>query len=162
MTGDKIRLVNMSFYGYHGVHRDERRMGRKFYIDVELTLDLRPAGGSDDLSRTIDYAAVYALIRAIEGSKQYSLLEALAEDIAQRILERFPARQVVVRTRKSEVPVGGLMDYAEVEITRTRRRGRAEARPRAAREAVGRSTIAPPGREPRAAQAAPRASARKR
>jgi dihydroneopterin aldolase len=120
MSGDKIRLVNMSFYGYHGVHSDERRMGRKFYIDVELTLDLRPAGGSDDLSRTIDYAAVYGLIREIEASKQYSLLEALAEDIARTILERFPAQQVIVRTRKSEVPVGGLMDYAEVEITRTR------------------------------------------
>jgi dihydroneopterin aldolase len=120
MSADKIRLVNMSFYGYHGVHSDERRMGRKFYIDVELTMDLKAAGTSDDLGRTIDYAAVYALIREIEGSKQYSLLEALAEDIARRILERFPAQQVVVRTRKSEVPVGGLMDYAEVEITRTR------------------------------------------
>jgi dihydroneopterin aldolase len=95
-------------------------MGRKFYIDVELTLDLQPAGGSDDLNRTIDYAAVYGLIREIEAGKQYSLLEALAEDIARTILERFPAQQVVVRTRKSEVPVGGLMDYAEVEITRTR------------------------------------------
>jgi len=120
MSADKIRLVNMSFYGYHGVHSDERRMGRKFYIDVELTMDLKAAGASDDLGQTIDYGAVYALIREIEGSKQYSLLEALAEDIARRILERFPAQQVVVRTRKSEVPVGGLMDYAEVEITRSR------------------------------------------
>jgi len=120
MSGDKIRLVNMSFYGYHGVHSDERRMGRKFYIDVELTLDLKAAGASDDLNRTIDYGGVYGLIREIEGSKQYSLLEALAEEIARRILEQFPAQQVVVRTRKSEVPVGGLMDYAEVEITRAR------------------------------------------
>ena len=122
MSGDKIRLVNMSFYGYHGVHSEERRMGKKFAIDVELTLDLQPAGSTDDLIHTIDYAAVYGLIREIEGSKQYSLLEALAEDIAQRLLERFPAQQVIVRTRKSEVPVGGLMDYAEVEITRTRRK----------------------------------------
>jgi len=115
-------LVNMSFYGYHGVHSEERRMGKKFAIDVELTLDLQPAGSTDDLTHTIDYAAVYGLIREIEGSKQYSLLEALAEDIARRLLERFPAQQVIVRTRKSEVPVGGLMDYAEVEITRTRRK----------------------------------------
>lgn len=123
MSRDRIRLVNMSFYGYHGVHSDERRMGRKFYIDIEMTLDLRSAGASDDLTRTIDYAAVYALIREIEAGKQYSLLEALAEEIARRLLEEFPAQEVVVRTRKSEVPVGGLMDYAEVEITRTREGG---------------------------------------
>jgi dihydroneopterin aldolase len=120
MTTDRIRLVNMSFYGYHGVHSEERRMGRKFYIDVELALDLGPAGRADDLSRTVDYAEVYALIREIEAAKQYALLEALAEDIARRLLERFPAQEVVVRARKSEVPVGGVMDYVEVEITRHR------------------------------------------
>jgi len=120
---DRIRLVNMSFYGYHGVHTDERRMGKKFYIDVELALDLTAAGRSDDLAQTVDYAQVYALIREIEGGKQYSLLEALAEDIAQRLLERFPAREVIVRARKTEVPVGGVMDHVEVEITRARKEG---------------------------------------
>lgn len=120
MKRDRIRLVNMSFYGYHGVHSEERRMGKKFYIDVELALDLSAAGRSDDLTKTIDYAEVYGLIREIEGAKQYSLLEALAEDIAQQLLRRFPAQEVVVRARKSEVPVGGVMDHVEVEITRSR------------------------------------------
>ena len=121
MAADRIRLINMSFYGYHGVHSEERRMGKKFYIDVELALDLSAAGRSDDLTKTVDYAEVYALIREIESARQYSLLEALAEDIAQRLLERFPAHEVVVRTRKTEVPVGGVMDYVEVEITRKRK-----------------------------------------
>jgi dihydroneopterin aldolase len=121
MGADRIRLINMSFFGYHGVHSEERRMGKKFYIDVELALDLGAAGRSDDLAKTVDYAEVYALIREIESGRQYSLLEALAEDIAQRLLERFPAHEVVVRTRKTEVPVGGVMDYVEVEITRQRK-----------------------------------------
>lgn len=123
MSPDWIRLVNMSFYGYHGVHSEERRMGKKFYIDVELALDLGPAGRADDLTKTVDYAEVYGLIREIEAGKQYSLLEGLAEDIAKRLLERFPAQQVVVRARKAEVPVGGVMDHVEVEITRTREGG---------------------------------------
>ncbi len=121
MRTDRIRLVNMSFYGYHGVHSDERQMGKKFYIDVELALDLSASGRSDDLSQTVDYAQVYALIREIEGARQYSLLEALAEEIARRLLERFPVQEVVVRARKTEVPVGGVMDHVEVEITRGRK-----------------------------------------
>jgi len=118
---DKVRLVNMSFYGYHGVHDEERRLGRVFFVDVEMALDLRDAGQADDVNRTVDYAQVYALVREIEHSKQYALLEALTSDIAAAVLDRFPrVEEVTVRARKPEVPVGGLMDYAEVEITRRR------------------------------------------
>lgn len=118
MSSDRIRLVNMSFYGHHGVDREERRLGKKLCVDVELALDLTAAGASDDLTRTVDYAAVYALVREIEGAKEYHLLEALAEDIAGQVLARFPAREVTVRVRKPEAPLGGLVDYVEVEILR--------------------------------------------
>jgi dihydroneopterin aldolase len=112
----------MSFYGYHGVHAEERKLGRVFFVDVEMALDLAEAGAADDVARTVDYGEVYALVRQIEASKQYALLEALVTDIAAAALERFPrVEEVTVRARKPEVPVGGLMDYAEVEITRRRK-----------------------------------------
>lgn len=120
MKRDRIRLMNMSFYGYHGVHSDERAMGKKFFMDVEMTVDLQPAGQADDLAQTVDYAQVYGLVKQIQESKQYNLLEGLAEDIAQRLLKEFPIEDVVVRVRKGEVPVGGLMDFVEVEIRRSR------------------------------------------
>jgi len=115
----------MSFYGYHGVHAEERKLGRVFFVDVEMALDLREPGEADDVARTVDYAEVYALVREIETSKQYALLEALVTDIAAAVLKRFPrVEEVTVRARKPEVPVGGLMDYAEVEITRRREQAR--------------------------------------
>jgi dihydroneopterin aldolase len=121
MARDWIRLVNMSFYGYHGVHDEERRLGRVFFVDVEMALDLREAARADDVGRTVDYGEVYALVREIEAAKQYALLEALVTDIAAAVLDRFPrVEEVTVRARKPEVPVGGLMDHAEVEITRRR------------------------------------------
>ena len=33
---DKIILNNLGFYGYHGVLSEEKSLGQKFFIDVEL------------------------------------------------------------------------------------------------------------------------------
>jgi len=117
-SGDVIRIVNMAFYGYHGVDAEERRLGGKFNVDVELYLDLRRAGEGDDLSHTVDYKAVYDLVRRVHDSKSYVLLEALAHEVAEAILQHFTVDEVVVRVRKQSVPLGGLIDHTEVEIRR--------------------------------------------
>jgi dihydroneopterin aldolase len=53
---DRVFVQGIQFYGYHGVAEEERRQGQRFLVDVELSMDLRPAGGSDELSASIDYA----------------------------------------------------------------------------------------------------------
>ncbi len=115
---DTIRIHNMSFYGYHGVDASERDLGGKFYVDVELGLDLHPAGESDSIEDTVDYKAVYELVAEIEKSNRFQLIEAFAHRIAESILSEFGVEQVTVRVRKASVPLGGLIDHVEVEITR--------------------------------------------
>lgn len=117
---DCIRIQNMTFYGYHGVDAEERRLGGRFSLDVELYLDLRPAGETDDLHQTVDYKAVYDLVRRVHDGRHYQLLEALAHEVAQAILAEFPVQEVVLRVRKHSVPLQGLIDYTEVEIRRNR------------------------------------------
>ncbi len=118
MARDKIRLKNMCFYGYHGVDPSERALGGRFSFDVELALDLKPAGETDDLTKTVDYAAVYTLVAEIQGEREFMLLEALAHTVAEAILTRFAVDEVTVRVRKHSVPIPGVLDCAEVEITR--------------------------------------------
>lgn len=115
---DRIRLVNMVFYAYHGVFAAERRLGQRFEVDVDLAADLRRAGQSDDLADTLNYAEVYNVVKNAVTERPYHLLEALAERIAGDILASFEVAEVTVRVRKPGAPVGGLLDYAEVEITR--------------------------------------------
>ncbi|MGI5817625.1 MAG: dihydroneopterin aldolase [Armatimonadota bacterium] len=115
---DTIRIHNMSFYGYHGVADSERDLGGKFHVDVELGLDLRPAGESDALADTVDYKAVYDLVARVERENRFRLIEAFAHAIAEGILAGFDVEQVTVRVRKASVPLGGLIDHTEVEITR--------------------------------------------
>ncbi len=120
MPRDCIRIVNMSFYGHHGVEESERELGGRFAVDVELYLDLEPAGSTDDLSKTVDYKAVYELVRQIEGARNYKLVEALAHDVAESIIAQFAVDEVVVRVRKQSVPLGGLIDHTEAEIRRSK------------------------------------------
>ena len=118
MHRDRIRLVNMTFYGHHGVDDSERRLGGRFAMDIELVRDLSAAGASDDLTQTADYKAVYELIRRVEAQRKYLLMEALAHDVVFAILREFEVDEVTVKARKQSVPLGGLVDYAEVEMTR--------------------------------------------
>ena len=62
---DRIRIEGMVFEGTHGVHEHEQRTPQPFEIDLELVLDLVPAGRTDDLDLTIDYSAVFTTCRGI-------------------------------------------------------------------------------------------------
>jgi dihydroneopterin aldolase len=120
---DYIRLVNMVFYAYHGAMPEEATLGQKFYLDAELEVDLQEAARTDDLRRTVNYEEVYRTIAEEVHRRRYKLLEALAQAVAEVILERFPdVRSISVRVRKPSVPLGGVLDHVEVEITRRRKR----------------------------------------
>jgi dihydroneopterin aldolase len=118
---DRIVLADMVFRARHGVHAEEKVKAQRFEVDVELELDLQPAGHEDDLERTVDYGRVYETIRTIVESTTFNLIEALAEAISQELLVEFPAvTAVLIRLRKPEVDLGGPLAYAGVEIHRRR------------------------------------------
>jgi dihydroneopterin aldolase len=120
---DRIVLRNMVFQARHGVHDWEKVEDQRFEVDVELVLDVQPAGLDDDISRTIDYGGVYQVTRQIVESTTFNLIEALAEAIAHEVLgEHAQVDEVVVRVRKPGVRLGGPVDYAGVEIRRRRNR----------------------------------------
>lgn len=113
-------LSNIRLEGRHGVHDWEQVTPQPFEVDVELVLNLQPAGNDDDLAQTIDYGRVYDVVRPIVESTSFRLLEALAEAISHELLATFPIDEVGVRIRKPAVKLGGPLDYAGVEIRRTR------------------------------------------
>ncbi|MCK5125695.1 MAG: dihydroneopterin aldolase [candidate division Zixibacteria bacterium] len=115
---DRIRLVNMAFYGYHGVSVAEKETGRRFEVDCEINADLSQAGKSDELIDTIDYANIYKLVADIVQNRSFSLLEGLAAFLANEILNEFPVIEVTIKVRKLVPPINGNIDYIEVEVTR--------------------------------------------
>lgn len=84
---DRIVLAGLEFHAHHGVFAAEGELGARFVVDVELFL---PLSRTDDLAATVDYGAVYALVRARVTGERFALIEALAVDIATRLLAAHP------------------------------------------------------------------------
>lgn len=121
MISDKVHLNHLAFFAYHGALPEESRLGQKFFLDLELSMDLRIAGQSDNLDDTVCYNTVYKLVQTIVSTQRFQLIEALAESIAQALLEKFNKLQAVRLTvKKPEAPIAGIFDYVGVEIFRTR------------------------------------------
>ncbi len=112
-----IRIKNATFFAYHGALTEEQIIGGKFEADVDIFTDFSKAAENDDLKMTINYHDVYKYINKIVHSQKYYLIETLATVIADGLLEQYEGiKKIVVRVRKSSVPVGGLIDYVEAEV----------------------------------------------
>lgn len=80
---DKIYLNELVFYGYHGVLKEETKLGQTFR--VSLILDFLPkAGISDSVEDTVSYADVYETVKEIVEGKPFKLIEALAEKLHRK------------------------------------------------------------------------------
>ncbi|GAX88634.1 dihydroneopterin aldolase [Effusibacillus lacus] len=118
---DKIYLQGMDFYAYHGVFPEEARLGQRFTVDLELACNLRRAGKTDKLEDTLNYVAVYDIVKQTAQEERYNLIETVAETIASRLMEQFAEiLSVKVRVTKVTPPIEGIMAGAAVEIKRER------------------------------------------
>lgn len=118
---DKIYVDGMEFYGYHGVFKEETKLGQRFRVDLTVELDLQKAGEQDNLDQTINYASLYKCCKNIVEGEPFKLVEAVAENIAQKILTEFTAVQnCTVKVIKPDPPIPGHYKEVAVEIKRER------------------------------------------
>ena len=112
-----IRLMNMTFYGYHGVAAAEKETGRRFEVDCEMECDITKAATSDHLDDTVNYVSIYHVVEEFLERHHYNLLETLAERLRAELKKQTGAPKITVRVRKRIPPVPGNIDYIEVETT---------------------------------------------
>ena len=115
---DKIILKGLVFYAYHGAFPGEKELGQRYEVDVELYTDISEPAKLDDLEFTIDYTDVYEIVKKVMYDRDYNLIEALCNSINEAIFTKYDLRQITTRVRKPHAPIGGPMDYVEVEITK--------------------------------------------
>lgn len=121
MPPDLIELRGLRVTGIVGVLDHERTQPQPLEVDLDLALDLRAAGATDDLVDTVDYGAVCAVAEHVVASTSFALLEALAEHLAAGVLD-VDARieSVTVSVRKLRPPVAQQLATSGVRVTRSR------------------------------------------
>lgn len=115
--GDAIRIEQLEVFARIGVPDDERSHPQRLTVSMTFW----PAGEGlelgDDLSRTVDYAAVYAETRKFVDSRSDRLLETLADALATHLLGAFEIRKITLELRKFILPD---VEFVSVTVTRER------------------------------------------
>src|SRR3954469_8466567 len=115
---DRILIAGLREMGVHGVLAEEQERPQPFQVDLELLVDLGPAGATDTLEDTVDYGAIADAVRRVVADEHHQLLERLAARIADVCRERAGVNGVVVEVRKLQPPIAGEIDYVGVRIER--------------------------------------------
>src|SRR5258708_36673423 len=87
---DTIFIHGLLVHAHHGVMAHEEKVGQRFMIDLELTIDLAPAGASDKLADTASYGAIVETSTRAFTRQSYRLVEAPAARVAETVLAPFP------------------------------------------------------------------------
>ena len=118
---DRISLVGLRARGYHGVLPAERAQGQEFIADAVLWFDSSPAAAADDLSLTVDYAALAGRLADIISGEPVNLIETLAQRLAAACLADERVQHADDTVHKPDAPVG--VPVRDVTVTIRRSRG---------------------------------------
>ena len=86
---DKLYLKDVEIFANHGVFKEEKVLGQKFIISLELDLDIREAAKSCDLSKSVHYGELCHNIEKEFQRESYDLIETAAEKIAEYVLNNY-------------------------------------------------------------------------
>lgn len=121
---DRIFIRGVQVHAHHGVFEEEKVLGQRFIFDVDFWVDAKAYARADDYSGAVSYNDVYVTVVEVAKGPRVHIIEALAERVAQTVLDRFPSIEAVrVELHKPGAPIAGVFSDVGVEILRRRGEG---------------------------------------
>lgn len=115
---DHIHIRGLRAKTRIGVTEEERSRPQVLLVDIAIELSIADAARSDDVEETVDYdSLVNDVVAEIEGTER-RLLERLAADLSDRILERNGVLGVTVEVAKEDPPVQHEVESISVRMER--------------------------------------------
>jgi dihydroneopterin aldolase len=115
---DAIQISGIRSYGYTGYLPEEQVLGQWFEVDLTLWLDLRQAGKSDAIADTLDYRDTINTVETIIKTSKFALLERLATEIADHLLQKPLIKKARVQLTKPTPPIPDFRGKIQIDITR--------------------------------------------
>jgi dihydroneopterin aldolase len=126
---DRIELRGLTVRCRHGVFDHERADGQDFVVDITVWIDLADAAASDDLADTFDYGVLAERATAVVAGPARNLIETVAAEIAQDVMQDERVHAVEVTVHKPQAPIPQTFDDVAVVARRSRRGGRGKVVP---------------------------------
>lgn len=82
-----IRIDNLKLRTLIGVYQWEQEHAQEVIINISFDYDANEAAATDDISKAVDYKALKLRIMDLVESGSFALLERLAQDILNTVLE---------------------------------------------------------------------------
>ncbi len=115
MIRQKIALIGVRFFAFHGLYPEEQLTGTEFIVDIETESDVFTV--ADDIAQTVDYERLFAIVKA-EMNVPRKLIETVAHAILDQVRHEFlSVRYIKVAIRKMHPPMAGEIDHSLVELT---------------------------------------------
>ncbi|MBA3705892.1 MAG: dihydroneopterin aldolase [Bacteroidetes bacterium] len=113
---NKITVEGIKLYAFHGCLEEEGKIGANYIVDVTMETDFTEAAKTDDLSKTIDYVAVYSIVKT-----QMAIRSKLIEQVGQRIVNELKKemkglKKVKVKVTKLNPPINGNVERVSIVI----------------------------------------------
>ena len=89
-----------------GVHDWERKIRQDLVFDIEMHYQEYNIGKDDNIDDAIDYQEVCENITKYVKSTKFKLVESLAEEVCQLILNNFNVKKVRLKLNKGEILTG--------------------------------------------------------
>lgn len=123
----EILIKNLKLFGFHGVNENEKINGQEFIFNVKIKLlkdtfrNENAPGYADTLSGTVNYSDIIRIIKRINSSNKFDLLETLAEDIAGQIFSYSDmVKSLKVCIEKSNPPIDEILESVGVRFSAER------------------------------------------
>jgi len=115
----RLSIKGAQFYAYHGVKAEEKDLGGRYEVDLDLWYDATQAIQSDNVAFALNYEEAMNSIEESFADESYNLIETVASKILDLVFQKFPDLiKATIRIRKMNVPIHNVVAYIETELSR--------------------------------------------
>lgn len=101
-SNDRVLIEGLTVFTTIGVYDWEKNLKQKLILDLEMAWNNQPAGKSDDVSLCLDYFLVSKFITSFIENHQFELIETVAEQVAERIINEFSVKWINIKVSKPD------------------------------------------------------------
>jgi len=113
----KITIVDLEVFFCVGVPDEERAQPQRLLITVDMSYDFSSAAVTDRVTKTIDYFEVAQKVIKFGEGRNWKLIEKVATEVADLVLNDFHPETVMVLVKKFPLPQAA---HVSVSVIQTR------------------------------------------